>query len=332
MKRIALPAVLVLAAAAIIAALWFDLPGRLSGRHGVAGELRLYGNVDIRQVELAFRVGGRVAAMLPEEGDMVAVGARLATLDRRPFEDALRQAKAQAEAQAAALARARSGARPEEIAQARAAVAERQAALRNAQLAFERADRLAQSNVTSRASSDEARADRDGAQARLDSAQSALDLLLAGTRAEDLAAAEAMLAAAEATRDAAATALADTELMAPAAGTILTRITEPGAIVAAGLPVYLLSLDKPVWVRAFVAEPDLGRLHPGQEVAVLTDSRPERPYKAQVGFISPVAEFTPKSVQTPELRTDLVYRLRIIVQDADNGLRQGMPVTVVIRP
>ena len=91
---------------------------------------------------------------------------------------------------------------------------------------------------------------------------------------------------------------------------------------------YVLSLTKPVWIRAYVAEPDLGRVHPGLMVEVVTDTRPDRPYRARVGFVSPVAEFTPKTVQTPELRTDLVYRLRIIVDEPDPALRQGMPVTV----
>jgi HlyD family secretion protein len=79
-----------------------------------------------------------------------------------------------------------------------------------------------------------------------------------------------------------------------------------------------------------VPEPELGLIHPGQPALVVTDSRPDRPYEGQIGFISPVAEFTPKSVETPELRTDLVYRLRVVVDDPDPGLRQGMPVTVRI--
>ena len=112
---------------------------------------------------------------------------------------------------------------------------------------------------------------------------------------------------------------------------ILTRIQEPGAIVAEGAPVYTLSLTAPVWVRTYVAEPDLGRIHPGMPAAVTTDSAPDKVYAGQIGFISPVAEFTPKTVETTSLRTDLVYRLRVIVDNPDNGLRQGMPVTVTLR-
>jgi HlyD family secretion protein len=83
-------------------------------------------------------------------------------------------------------------------------------------------------------------------------------------------------------------------------------------------------------VRAYISEPNLGKIYPGMEVEVTNDTDPDRPYRGQIGFISPVAEFTPKSVETPELRTDLVYRLRVIIEQADAALRQGMPVTVRI--
>src|SRR5690606_10024904 len=124
------------------------------------------------------------------------------------------------------------------------------------------------------------------------------------------------------------TELDDTSLKAPSDGTILTRIREPGTILAAGAPVYTLSLDQAVWIRAYIEEPDLGKIAPGTQVAIETDSSAKR-YRGRVGFISPRAEFTPKSVETPGARTDLVYRIRIIVDDADAGLRQGMPVTIV---
>jgi HlyD family secretion protein len=111
---------------------------------------------------------------------------------------------------------------------------------------------------------------------------------------------------------------------------LLTRIAEPGAIVAAGQTVATLSLNDPIWVRAYVPEPDLGKIWPGMPAEILTDSRPDRPYKGHVGFISPEAEFTPKNVETPRLRTDLVFRLRVVADNPDEGLRQGMPVTVTL--
>ena len=114
---------------------------------------------------------------------------------------------------------------------------------------------------------------------------------------------------------------------APNDGIILT-IREPGSVVREADAVYTLSLISPIWIRAFIAEPDLGIVFPGMEAEIYTDTKKGTPYKGHVGFISPVAEFTPKTVETTQLRTDLVYRLRIIAENPDQGLRQGMPVTV----
>ena len=113
---------------------------------------------------------------------------------------------------------------------------------------------------------------------------------------------------------------------------MLTRALEPGAVVQAGATVLSISLEKPVWVRAYVHERELGEFPTGRRVLLTTDGKPEKPYHGKVGFVSPKAEFTPKSVETPELRTSLVYRLRIVVEDADDALRQGMPVTVSLDP
>lgn len=98
-------------------------------------------------------------------------------------------------------------------------------------------------------------------------------------------------------------------------------------MVVSQSPTYSLSLDAPVYVRAYVSEPDLGRIAPGMQVRVRSDSS-DKVYQGQIGFISPRAEFTPKTVETTDLRTDLVYRLRIVVTNADAALRQGMPVTI----
>ena len=124
------------------------------------------------------------------------------------------------------------------------------------------------------------------------------------------------------------TRLADTKLIAPSDGVVLTRVREKGSVVNAGLPIYSLSLQKPVWVRAYVDEPNLGNLYQGQKVTVVTDSGAQ--YTGQIGFISPQSEFTPKNVESEQLRTELVYRFKVMVENSDNGLRQGMPVTLLI--
>jgi HlyD family secretion protein len=292
------------------------------------GTLTLYGNVDIRKVDIGFRVGGRIAAVAFEEGDRVRRGERVALLDREPYENEVALAQAVRDRAAAELARLEKGSRPQEIQQARARVAEYEATLHTLQEQFQRSRTLVAENAISRQSFDDIRARRDEARARLASARETLALALEGFREEEIAAGRAQLAEAEARLAQARIRLADTEVAAPSNGVLLTRVVEPGTIVAAGQTAATLSLNDPVWVRAYVAEPDLGKIWPGMPADILTDSRPNLPYRGRVGFISPEAEFTPKNVETPRLRTDLVFRLRVIADNPDEGLRQGMPVTV----
>ncbi|HTU20077.1 MAG TPA: efflux RND transporter periplasmic adaptor subunit, partial [Gemmataceae bacterium] len=161
-------------------------------------------------------------------------------------------------------------------------------------------------------------------------AEQALRLAEIGPRKEDIDAARAQLLQQEGVVVQAERRLADSDLTAPNDGIILTRAREKGAIVQAGETVFTLTLASPVWVRTYVNERDLGRIRPNMAAEVRTDSAPDKFYPARIGFISPTAEFTPKTVETRELRTDLVYRLRVVVDNPDGGLRQGMPVTVYL--
>lgn len=299
--------------------------------HDNQDTLRLYGNVDIREVQLAFRQPGRVTQMAFDEGDSVTAGARLATLDAQPYQDALAAAQAQVQVAQAELAKLRRGLRPQEITQAREALRQAQALALDVERNFQRQSSLLASGASSQRTVDAARTARDQSVAGVESAKAALSQASEGFRKEDIAAAEARLAAAQAAAAQATTSLADTELMAPRDGTIIARVREPGSMVASQSAVYSLSLDKPVYVRAYVGERDLGRIAPGTAVHVKSDSG-EKIYRGQIGFISPRAEFTPKTVETTDLRTDLVYRLRIVIDEADSdaALRQGMPVTIAV--
>jgi len=291
-------------------------------------ELTLYGNVDIRKVDLGFRVAGRVATLFFEEGDAVRQGERVALLDKVPYENEVALALAARDRAEAELARLENGTRPQEIRQARAQVTEAEASLRAIEEQYRRNSMLVKVSAISQQAFDDTQASRDAARARLTSARETLALALEGFREEDIAAGRSQLAEAEARLEQARIRLGDTAIMAPADGVLLTRVAEPGAIVAAGQTVATLSLNDPVWVRAYVPEPDLGKIWPGMPAEIYTDSRPDHPYAAHVGFISPEAEFTPKNVETPRLRTDLVFRLRLVAENPDEGLRQGMPVTV----
>lgn len=289
--------------------------------------LRLYGNVDIREVELSFRQPGRMASMSFDEGDAVTAGQEMAQLDAEPYRDALAAAEAELLGAKAELDKLRSGNRPQEIAQAQEDVRRAQAAFHETERNFKRQNTLLESGASSQRTVDAARAARDQAAASLASARQALSLARDGARREDIVAGQARVAAAEAGLAQARTALADTQLVAPSDAVVISRIREPGSMVASNTPVYSLSLRDPVYVRAYVSEPNLGRIAPGAKVRVYTDSS-DNAYHGQIGFISPRAEFTPKTVETTDLRTDLVYRLRVVISGAGEGLRQGMPVTV----
>jgi HlyD family secretion protein len=302
------------------------------GRHASGGPLQLSGNVEIRQVNLAFKVAGRIVRLNVDEGDAVREGQVLASLDKVYFEDSLAQAQSQRDQSAANLAKMVAGNRKEDIAQAEANVADREATFANAGETFERADRLLKTGSGTRKAYDDAFAARKEAQARLNLARHALDLMRAGFRREDIDLARAQLAQRDAELAQARRNLADAELKAPSTGTVLTRVRENGAIVNAGETTFVLSLTSPVWVRSYVSELDLGRVRPGMEVEVRTDSPSIAPLTGRIGFISQTAEFTPKTVETRELRTALVYRLRVVLDDPANSLRQGMPITISVPP
>lgn len=316
-------AVLAIALAAVAAWWWF-------GRPSHSGPLMLTGNVEVRQVNLAFKVGGRIKVLKVDEGDTIADAQSLASLDKAYFTDTIAQIEAQRDQAKAELAKLEAGNRPEEIAQAEAAVNEREATLTNAKLALDRAQKLLGREVGTQRAYDEAQAAYREADARLNSARQALRLMRAGARVEDIAAARARLAQQEAALLAARRALADSDLVAPSRGVVVSRVREVGAIVGAGETVFVVSLTNPVWVRSYVSEVDLGRIKPGMNVVVTTDTPGVPPLEGRIGFISTTAEFTPKTVETRELRTALVYRIRVIVKDPTDVLRQGMPVTLAV--
>ncbi|NRN28304.1 secretion protein HlyD [Photorhabdus heterorhabditis] len=290
--------------------------------------LTLYGNVDIRTVNLSFRVSGKLASLQVDEGDTITANQVIGQLDNAPFINALNKAKATRDSAKAHLAMMEYGYRTEEIAQVRSEVAQREAAWRFADNFLKRQQGLWQSKVISANELEDAKTNRNQALAALQAAKDKLNQFQAGYRKEEITEAKGQLAQAEAAVAQAELDLQDTQLTSPSPGTILTRAIEPGTMLAAGNTVFTLSLTNPVWVRAYISESHLGQATPGREILLYTDSRKDKPYHGKIGFISPTAEFTPKNVETPDLRTDLVYRLRIIVTDPDDALRQGMPITL----
>ncbi len=289
---------------------------------------RLYGNVEIRQVDLAFNREGTVIAMRKHEGDPGRAGEGIAELDPETYKNAEALAQARRDAAQTVLTKALNGTRPEDIAQAKANVTNAKAVQANAQVSFDRQSTLVLTKATPRQSVDDARRALDMANAQMALTEAALAEAVNGPRAEDIDIARAQLREADASLALAHTQLARTVLRATSDGVVMTRVIEPGTVVLPASAVYSVALTNEVWVRAFVPEPMLARAVPNAIVRVFTDGRPDKPYEGRIGYVSPSAEFTPKTVETPELRTQLVYRLRIRLTHPDDGIRQGQPVTI----
>ena len=292
----------------------------------------LYGNVDIRQVDLAFNAEGPLQKLYKEEGDTVKAGELLAEMEPDTYQHLANLAAARLAADEATLAKAVAGNRPEDIQQAEAIAAVDKATLANAEITLKRATSLLGSGAGTRQAYDDARAADDEIHSKSVASEKAAEVMRLGSRQEDIDALRAKVEGDRAELALAQHRLGDTQLKAPADGVILTRIAEPGAVLGPTSPIYTLSLTSRIWVRSFVPEAFLGRIQPGEEVRVTTDSRPGKPYRGWIGYVAPTAEFTPKTVETPELRTQLVYRLRVFIRDPDEELRQGMPVTITLAP
>lgn len=294
-------------------------------------DVTLYGNVDLRQVASAFLVSERLAAVYVDEGQIVEKGRKLAELETVRLKQDLNVARLAAAAAWQNYQKVKNGPRKEDVARARAAVEAAKAAWENARIRRDRMIPLSKKQSVSVQQADDAIAMESVSAAYVDVKQKELDLLLAGSREEDILQAEAEWKRADAECAIRQQRLDDAVLYAPCDAVVRNRILEPGDMVSPQKPVFNLSIMDVKWIRAYLTEEQLGQVRPGMNAVVTNDSFPGREFKGTIGFISSVAEFTPKNVETPELRTALVYEVRIIVQDPDNCFRLGAPATVVIR-
>jgi len=303
----------------------------LESRQHARTELELYGNIDLRQVDLPFNGSERVAEVLVQEGDHVTRGQVLARLDTSRLAPQVAKAEADLAAQQQNVNRLHNGSRPAEIDQARANVDAARADAANARAQYQRLQSLSENTAgraLSRQDLDSAKATLDAADARLRVNEKALALELAGPRREDVAQGDAQLQSQQAALALLQQQLQDAELRAPLDAVVRSRIIEPGEISSPQKSAFTLAIVDPKWVRAYVSEADLGSVHEGVKASIAVDAFPGRSFSGWVGFISPTAEFTPKSVETPELRSSLVYELRVFVQDPKDELRLGSPATV----
>lgn len=290
-----------------------------------------WGHVDTRSISLAFEIGGRIAELGPEEGMRVKAGDVLGRLDTRSLELERARLVASAEALKAQYSLAEEGARQEDIAVARAELAALRQSLRLARITADRQEELFRVKATTEQLRDEARFTLAQRTAQEKSLAEQLKRLENGSRPQEIAAARAQWEAAEA-----AVAQLDHQinvqsvLRSPADGFVRVRAAEPGDMAVAARTVFELSLDNPKWVRAYLTEARLDEVREGDVVTVVTDTT--EPISGRIAFISDTAEFTPKTVQTEDLRTALVYEFRVDVPDPEHRLRMGQPVTVKLKP
>ena len=302
------------------------------------GSPRASGYVEAREIRVAAETGGRILEVPVDEGTRVAAGDVLARLDTADADIAVRRAEADRAQAAAQLRLVRAGARPQEIGQARAQadsaradVAAAEAESKAAVDDLERFDALLAANAGSRKQRDDAAARAAVAKARVESAREraraadeAVSRLRAGARAEEISAADARLAAADAQLAALLKAQTDAVVKAPVGGTVTARLVDPGETVPRGAPVAVISDLDHAWANVYVDEPLVPRLHLGQPVILTTDAGQQ--ISGSITYISPRAEFTPRNVQTADERSKLVYRIKVTVDNREGVLKPGMPV------
>lgn len=295
--------------------------------------LTLYGNVDIRQVSLAFEQSGRIEKLLVQEGDKVKAGQVLATLNTNALQIQAKQAQAQLKAQQEAIVKQQVGARPEEISQAKAQLASAQADLDKASKNLQRLQILVSSTdgrAISQQELDYAKSNQHSAEAAVRERQANLELVIKGARQEDREATKAQYDAIKANLDLINYNLTQAVLKSPVNAVVRARLQEVGDMTTEQKAVYTLALTDPKWVRVYANEKDLSSIHMGGTAQVIRDADPNQPINGKIGYISSVAEFTPKTVQTDEIRTTLVYEVRVYVNDPNDQLKMGQPVTVKV--
>lgn len=301
----------------------------------------LYGNVDNRQVQLSFQLPERILELYPEEGTLVRKGEMLGSLDPVRIENEIMAAKATIDIREASLRAAESGlkkiqngTRIEYIAMAKAGLAALNARYKNAQIETNRSNQMYKENIITKREQEKYESEYQFYKGAIEAVQSMLARLIKGELPEDIDIqqanvdrARAELLQAQSNLKILEQKLADTKLYAPDDGIIQNRIHEPGEMVSPQAPVLTMSVISPKWVRTYIRERDLMKVRIG-DMADLHFDGAEQVFQGRIGYISSSAEFTPKNIETEELRSNLVYEVRIYVEDKENLLKLGAPATI----
>ncbi|NLF38777.1 HlyD family efflux transporter periplasmic adaptor subunit [bacterium] len=304
---------------------------RMRKGEAVATTLFVSGTIEVTEVQASFKQPGRLAVRTVDEGVVVTAGQVIAMLDMSDLLIECATRSSEVWAARAALDELEHGSRPQEIEQAKASLALAQAELVQAHADFVRQESLVSQDVVSRSVYDQAKRANDVAEAQVRVAEETLKLLVEGPRIEEIERGRATLATAESALAAVRQRLHDAVLCTSFDGVTLSKSAEPGEYLSAGTPVLALADIGEVWLRAYVDEPDLGRVKLGQSAAVTTDTYPGKVYAGRITFISSEAEFTPKFVQTEKERVKLVYRIKITMPNPHWELKPGMPADARIR-
>ena len=294
------------------------------------GILQISGNVEVTQTEVSFKIPGRVIERPVDEGQILKERQLVARLDPTELEQQVAARKADLDVAKAALAELEAGSRKEEIAQAMAVLDAAEADARRLKSDEGRQTELFKKEVISQREYDASHTAWVTSQARVSEAEQRYTLIKKGPRLETIAQARAKAEAATQALALAQTQLSYATLSVPVGGVVLSKNVEPGEVVAAGTPVITIGDLRDVWMRAYIDETDLGRVKVGQRAWLTTDTYPGKRYEGSVVFISPEAEFTPKSVQTKKERVKLVYRIKIDVPNPSMELKPGMPADASI--
>ncbi len=321
MKR--LSPVLILLIAAIAAGVYFY--PRLMKKPASANQITLSGNIEAHESLVSFKVQGRIIELPIEEGQQMEQGGLLARLEDADYKQKVRIDEANVRVRASDLALTLAGTREQEVRAAQQTMIDAQADLEEKKLDNDRALQLFAKDELSAQDRDLAATALKRAEAIFKAAQQHYNEAVEGSRKEDIAIARANLNEANANLGLSRVNLDYTTLRAPSSGVITVRQAEIGEVVAPGSPVVTLADLDHIWLRAYIAETDLGRIHWGQEATITTDTYPGKQYHGRISFISSSAEFTPKSVQTYTERVTLVYRIKIDIDNPNHELKPGMP-------
>ncbi len=288
--------------------------------------------VEMDEIDVASLEGGRIVRLMADEGDSVSVGDTLAVLQRGELAAQVQAQIAQTGRAVAQSLEVTTGPRAEDIHIADADLASAIAQLDWAEKQLARAKELQQGHVIAQADVDKAQNDRDTALARRDAARQRVTLLEAGSRHEEVTAAREATAAARAQLAAARSRLGELVLTSPTRGVVLLKNFEAGELALPGQPVLTLGNPDSLWVRVYVAAPEIGRVRLGARAEVLADGFHNHTFPGRVSFIATSAEFTPRAALTEEERANIVFAVKIAMDPTGGALKPGLPVEVRITP